>query len=146
MVKIRKMTNGDTEAVKAMMRTFYASPAVLSNGSEEIFEADVAACLSGGPYLEGLIFEEGGKIAGYSMLAHSFSTEFGKPCVWVEDLYVLPEHRRKGVGAALFEYLSERFSGCVIRLEAERENAPAVSLYEKCGFSELSYLEMIKLL
>ena len=38
---IRNMKESDREAVLAMMREFYASPAVFSNGSEEIFASDI---------------------------------------------------------------------------------------------------------
>ena len=62
--------------ILAMMRTFYASPAVLSNGSEEIFEADIDACVSDNPYLEGFVFCACGELLGYGMAAKSFSTEF----------------------------------------------------------------------
>lgn len=144
MLKIRKMTSGDAEEVKEMMRVFYASDAVMTNGSEEIFESDVKACLAEGVPLEGLIFDDGGKTAGYAMLAGGFSTEFGKPCLWVEDLYIKPEHRRKGIGRTFFEYINKNYRGHIIRLEAERENLPAVKLYESCGFEELPYLELKK--
>ena len=77
------MTKADAPAVLEMMRVFYASPAVLSNGSEEIFQADVENCVNDCPFLEGYIFEEAGMIQGYGMVAKSFSTEFGKPCIWI---------------------------------------------------------------
>ena len=54
---IRSMEEKDRGQVLEMMRVFYASPAVLTNGSQEIFEADINACLSDNPYLEGYIFE-----------------------------------------------------------------------------------------
>lgn len=41
---IRKMTAGDKQAVIEMMRVFYTSPAVFSNGSENIFLQDIEAC------------------------------------------------------------------------------------------------------
>ena len=43
---IRGMEEKDRNQVLEMMRVFYASPAILSNGSEEIFEADVNTCIS----------------------------------------------------------------------------------------------------
>ena len=52
--KIRAMTADDKASVLEMMRIFYASPAVLSNGSEEIFSNDIDACTADNPYLEGL--------------------------------------------------------------------------------------------
>ena len=62
--KIRKMKEKDRVAVLEMMRVFYASPAVLSNGSEEIFEVDVENCVNDSPYLEGFVFENNGDILG----------------------------------------------------------------------------------
>ena len=75
MTTIRPMQPADKEAVLAMMEVFYASPAVLSNGSAAIFSSDFEACINNNPYLEGYMFEENGQIQGYAMAAKSFSTE-----------------------------------------------------------------------
>ena len=91
---IRNMTVNDKEQVMEMMKAFYASPAVWSNGSEEIFAADIENCVNDSPYLEGYIFEDAGELQGYAMLAKSFSTEFGKQCIWIEDLYINDRYRR----------------------------------------------------
>ena len=79
MMTIRSMQESDRASVLDMMRVFYASPAVHTDGSEEIFQADVSACVGDSPYAEGFVFEQDGKLAGYGMIARSFSTEFGKP-------------------------------------------------------------------
>ncbi|MDO5548592.1 MAG: N-acetyltransferase [Eubacteriales bacterium] len=144
MFTIRDMKPEDTEPVLEMMRVFYASPAVLSNGSEEIFQADIKHCVEGSPYLEGYIFEEDTKRLGYAMVAKSFSTEFGKPCIWIEDLYLKPEYRGCGIGREFFCYIEQKYPDCVLRLEAEEENTGAISLYQRCGYEVLPYLEMKK--
>lgn len=141
---IRKMTRDDKQSVIDMMRVFYASPAVHSNGSEEIFEADVENCVNDSPYLEGYVFEEDGEIQGYSMLAKSFATEFGKPCIWIEDLYMKPEYRGSGIGSRFFEFLEQNYTDCIFRLEVEEENERAIHVYEKNGFTFLPYMEMKK--
>ena len=141
---IRKMVRDDKNIVIDMMRVFYASPAVLSNGSEEIFEADVENCVNESPYLEGFVFEENSEILGYGMIAKSFSTEFGKPCIWVEDLYLKPEYRGIGIGSKFFEYLEQNYTDCIFRLEVEEENERAIHVYEKNGFAVLPYMEMKK--
>lgn len=140
---IRPMVAQDRAAVLELMRVFYASPAVLTNGSEEIFAADIDACVSGSPYLEGYILEDG-EMQGYAMVAKSFSTEFGKPCIWIEDLYIREAFRGKGIGKSFFDFITEKYAGCIFRLEVEEENTPALALYKKCGFTALPYMEMKK--
>ena len=107
-ISILPMMAKDAPAVLDMMRVFYASPVVLSNGSEEIFRNDIEACVSDNPYASGYVLRSGEQMAGYAMLAHSFSTESGAPCVWVEDLYLLPEFRGQGIGSAFLKYVRRR--------------------------------------
>lgn len=141
---IRKMIREDKESIIDMMRVFYASPAVFTDGSDEIFEADVENCVNDSPYLEGFVFERNGEIQGYGMIAKSFSTEFGKPCIWIEDLYLKPEYRGLGIGSKFFEYLEQNYTDCIFRLEVEEENERAIHVYEKNGFTVLPYMEMKK--
>ncbi len=142
---IKRMTEQDREGVMQMMQAFYSSPAVYTNGSKEIFENDIRACLEENPYLEGYVLEEGGVLQGYAMLAKSFSTEFGKPCIWIEDLYVREGRRGLGYGGEFLQFVSEQYPNAVLRLEVEEENERAARVYQKEGFSSLPYKEMIKL-
>ena len=48
-ITIRNMMEQDKQEVLDMMRVFYASPAVQSNGSDEIFENDIRTCIGGSP-------------------------------------------------------------------------------------------------
>ena len=143
-VKICRMTEEHAEEVLEMMRIFYTSPAVHTDGSEEIFQNDIAACVGENPFLDGYVFVEQEKLLGYAMTAKSFSTEFGKPCIWIEDLYLKPEARGKGIGMQFFTELENKHPGVLLRLEAEKENIPAVKLYKKMGFEVMPYLEMKK--
>ena len=141
---IRLMTSVDKEAVLDMMRIFYASPAVLSNGSDTIFTNDIENCINDCPYLEGYIFENEIEIQGYAMTAKSFSTEFGKPCIWIEDLYLKPEYRGLGIASEFFKFIEAKYPNSIFRLEAETENEHAVRVYKTCGYEILPYLELIK--
>lgn len=138
----RTMTDADKPHVMEMMRVFYASPAVLSNGSEQIFESDINACIGDNPYLEGYIIEGDDGILGYAMLAKSFSTEFGKRCIWIEDLYIKELYRGTGIGQDFFRFVTQKYSECIFRLEVEPENERAIHVYEKNGFTVLPYMEM----
>ncbi len=144
MTTVRRMEGRDKLPVIEMMRTFYTSPAVFTSGSEEIFEADVDGCIGASPYLEGYVFEDGEIIQGYAMLAKSFSTEFGKPCIWIEDIYIKEEYRGLGIGSRFFRYIEEKYPNVLFRLEVEAENERAVAVYQKAGYEFLPYLEMKK--
>lgn len=144
-MQIRPLQLQDKEIILDMMTTFYSSPAVHTNGSKEIFLNDIENCLNECPYLEGYAFTLDEKIIGYGMLAKSFSTEFGKPCIWIEDLYLLPEFQGKGYGSKFIQFVFDSYPNHVVRLEVEDDNEKAVNTYRKNGFTTLPYSEMIKL-
>jgi GNAT superfamily N-acetyltransferase len=88
------------------------------------------------PSAEALLAEVGGEVAGFALFHGTFSTWECAPGLWLEDIYVLPEHRRAGVGGALVRHLAalalER--GCT-RLEwaALDWNEPALRFYRRLG-------------
>ena len=73
---------------------------------------------------------------GFALYFHNFSTFLGKPGIYLEDLYVRPEYRSKGIGKEMLKYLA--------RLTIERDcgrlewsvlnwNQPAIDFYKKLG-------------
>ena len=141
---IREMRQADRNAVSEMMHIFYASDAVSTNGSEEIFQKDIQACFDGTKPLKGYVFINENKYAGYAMIASGFSTEFGKGVIWIEDVYVKSEYRGQGFGKEFFRMLEESNPDCLFRLEAEPENEGALALYERMGYKRLPYVSLKK--
>jgi GNAT superfamily N-acetyltransferase len=88
------------------------------------------------PMAEVLIAEQDGAAVGFALFFHNFSTFEGKPGIYLEDLFVLPEARGSGAGKALLARLAaltvER--GCA-RLEWSvlDWNAPAIAFYRAIG-------------
>ena len=78
------------------------------------------------------------------MLAKSFSTEFGKPCIWIEDIYLLPVCRGRGYGSEFLSFVEASYPEAILRLEVEEENEIALHTYQKNGFDTLPYTEMKK--
>jgi len=140
---IRKIQAEDKNEVLSMMKEFYSSEAVLTSGSSEIFNSDIENCLNGSPYLEGYVLTVNNDTAGYAMLAKSFSTEFGKPCIWFEDLYLKPEYRGKRIIPDFISYVKNKYKNHIFRLEAETKNAHATHVYQKCGFKIIEYAQFI---
>jgi GNAT superfamily N-acetyltransferase len=87
-------------------------------------------------YAETLIAEDDGAPVGFALFFHNFSTFLAQPGIYLEDLFVLPEARGKGVGRALLERLAqiavERDCG---RLEwaVLDWNRDAIGFYESLG-------------
>ncbi len=50
---------------------------------------------------------EGGREVGFALYFHNFSTFLGRAGIYLEDIFVLPEHRHKGYGKALLKRLAE---------------------------------------
>ena len=141
---IRLMKEQDKNEVIEMMTVFYSSEAISTNGSREIFESDFNSCINSCPYLEGYVFEENDNICGYAMVAKSFSTEFGKPCIWIEDLYIKEEYRHKKIGSLFFDFLKENYKDTIQRLEVDKHNVFAIKAYKKNNFDEVDYLQFIR--
>jgi len=88
------------------------------------------------PFAEVLLAEEAGEVVGFALFFHNYSTFVGKPGIYLEDLFVLPEKRGQGFGKALFAALAklavERDCG---RLEwaVLNWNEPAIQFYQALG-------------
>lgn len=143
---IRKMEQRDAESVLEMMLVFYRSPAVLVHAPEAVLRKCIGDCLAEGPYLEGYVFESDAGIAGYGLVAKGYATEVGGMCIHVEDIYIKPEARGQGIGSAFLEFIEDKYRNTAarIRLEVEAENTRAMAVYQKHGYRELPYLQMVR--
>jgi ribosomal protein S18 acetylase RimI-like enzyme len=87
-------------------------------------------------YAEVLLAEDEGKVVGFALYFHNYSTFQGKPGMYLEDLFVLPEYRGKGYGKKLLVGLAklavERGCGSV-RWVVLKWNEPSINFYEGLG-------------
>ena len=88
------------------------------------------------PAAEVLLLFEDKNAVGFALFFHNFSTWLGRPGLYLEDLFVRPEHRGKGYGRALLIELAKiaRERNCG-RLEwaVLDWNEPAIQFYRKLG-------------
>ncbi len=88
------------------------------------------------PYAEAILAYDQEIPVGFALFFHNFSTFLGKPGLYLEDLYVKPESRGRGIGRAMLVYLArlalERSCG---RLEwaVLDWNEPAINFYHRIG-------------
>ena len=142
---IRKMENRDAEEVFERMRQFYDSPAVFHTSSDAVLRKDIEDCISDMPLVEGFVFEEDEKLLGYAMTALNYTTEYGGISVWIEDIYLKPEARGKGIATDFFAFIEKQYPQAVrFKLEVEQENEVAIAAYRRNGYSISPYFEMTK--
>ena len=109
--------------------------------SAEEFRSGIARLLDdpGTEFL--LALDESGAPLGFAQLRFRFSAWLAGNAAEVEDLYVLREARRHGVGRRLMELAIDRARGrsCqMIGLNTNERNGPALALYEGLGFGAAS--------
>ncbi len=88
------------------------------------------------PYFETLICRRGRRPVGFALYFFTYSTFVGRPSLYLEDLFVLPEERGTGAGKALLRALAKVAvkKGCG-RMEwtVLDWNRPAIRFYERLG-------------
>jgi len=94
-----------------------------------------------------LLARENGRIVGIAYVATILSAEHCGLVAWLEELYVMPSDRSRGIGTALIAAIIERArkAGIVaIDLEIDAGHSRAESLYRRLGFRPLNRSRWVK--
>ena len=97
---------------------------------------------------EALVAEEGGGVVGYAVFFKTFSTFLGRPGIYLEDIYVQPGRRRKGIGKALLREVARM---AAVRGYGRVEwsvldwNVPSIEFYKSLGAVGLEEWTMMRL-
>ena len=137
--RVRPARRADVPAIHALIRELadFERLTHVCNGTADDLEQ---AAFGSRPVVEVLVAEELGKIDGFALFFHTFSTFLGRRGLWLEDLYVRPERRGSGIGTALLKALAAlavergcgRFEWAVLDW-----NTPAIGFYERMGATVL---------
>ncbi len=137
MNRIRAATPADIAVVLPMMREFYAHERL---PYEESRQERLLSQLIAEPRCGRLVvLEDAGTITGYMVLGFGFSVEFGGRDALLDELFVKPEFRGRGIGTRVIEAAVEicRSEGIeAIHLEADHANVGAHELYLRLGFKD----------
>lgn len=136
---IRAATPADVGAMHALMYELaeFEKLTHLFTGTPEGLDD---ALFGARPAAEALVAEDAGRIVGYALFFHNYSTFLGKRGLYLEDLYVQPSQRGTGLGTAMLRALAAiaverqcaRFEWTVLDW-----NEPAIRFYEKMGATVL---------
>lgn len=135
MISIRPATRDDVPLILELIRDLAAyerePDAVVAT------EADLLRDGFGeSPRFRVLIAEDSGEPAGFAFYCFAYSTWRGRPVLYLEDLFVRPEHRKKGIGLMLMRRLARVAvnEGCPRFVwEVLDWNEPAIRFYESLG-------------
>ncbi len=100
------------------------------------------------PYYSCLIAEHDGQAAGFALFFYDYSTWMGRPGIYLEDLFVLPEFRGRGIGKALLQ----RVAAVAVEKECGRLNwavldwnTPAIDFYRAMGAEFMDEWRLVRL-
>jgi GNAT superfamily N-acetyltransferase len=138
-VQIRSATEGDVPRILAFIRGL-AEYEKLCHTCVATEESLRTTLFGPHPYAEVLIALMNGLSVGFALFFHNYSTFLASPGIYLEDLFVLPEHRGAGVGRTLLKRVAQiaRERNCG-RLEWSvlDWNKPAIEFYKRLGATVL---------
>jgi GNAT superfamily N-acetyltransferase len=104
--------------------------------------------MSNPPRYWGLIAEHEGQAVGYAMYFYTYSSFLARPTLYIEDIFVLPDKRRLGIGDAIMKTLARqaKAEGCG-RMEwvVLDWNVTAQAFYQRCGAYHLDNWQTYRL-
>ena len=134
---IRPAVEADIPELVAMIREL----AEFENLTDQVVitEDDLALGLFGPDAVarDSVVEDGDGGLAGHALWYRTFSTFLGRTGIWLEDIYIRPEHRRQGYASALLTYLRDQTEG---RMEWDvlEWNASAIDFYQRLGARPLA--------
>lgn len=142
---IREIKAQDKDVFVQMAKDFYKSEAVISEIPTQNILNTFDEVTSNSPYAKAYIIEHGGEIAGYALIGITYSNEAGGLVVWVEEIFIKENFRGLGLGSEFLSYVEDEFSDKAkrFRLEISHGNDAAQRLYERKGYHQLDYMQMV---
>lgn len=145
-LRIRPATEDDVEVLFGLILELaeYEKLTAAVRGDAEVLQRSLFEQKAA----EALMVEVGGEAVGYAIFFTTFSTFECRSGVWIEDVYVRPQHRRGGIGRAVMEHMAAlALERGHVRLEwcALDWNEPALRFYDELGATRLEKWEMFRL-
>ncbi len=134
-VEIRAATKADVPQILAFIRalaTYEREPDAVIATEEGLLRDGFGL----NPYFQCMMAELDGTAAGFALYFFNYSTWLGRPGIYLEDLFVLPEFRGLGIGKTLLQKVASIAieKGCLrLQWEVLDWNTPAIDFYRAMG-------------
>ena len=137
----RPLLPSDRELYVSLAKAFYSTDAVFQPIPEKHFNDTFDELMRSDVYTFCRILEYEGTPAGYALMSRTYSQEAGGMAVWIEEIYILPEYRGKGLGSQMLRIaIAEAVSamGCdTVELMVLDCNKRAYRCYLALGFEDV---------
>jgi ribosomal protein S18 acetylase RimI-like enzyme len=133
-VQVRAAVPADAETIAAFAHALSLEEGYPAPGLQG--EQVCAEGFGASPRFRVLIAERDGRPAGYALFFPAYDTDHAARGSYLQDLYVLPESRRQGIGRALMAAVARASAadgGCYIFWNARPENRAALAFYRRIG-------------
>jgi GNAT superfamily N-acetyltransferase len=139
MLHIRPAVSDDVPLILELIRALaeYEKLAHVCIATEEQLERTL---FGPRPYAEAVVAEWDGEPAGFALFFHNYSTFLAQPGIYLEDLFVKPEYRGRGIGKALLVRLAriaEARDCGRIEWSVLNWNEPSIGFYKSLGAAPL---------
>lgn len=135
----------DLEIVRPLVRAYHDFEGVImTEATRDRALAPLLEAESPPGFIRLVVVE--GEIVGYAAVCFGFSIEFGGRDAFLDELYLEPEQRGRGLGARVLEALHKELAELGIRalhLEVARDNARGKALYRKLGFEDRARYQLM---
>jgi diamine N-acetyltransferase len=134
---IRTAAIEDAPLLLGLMREFYAFEHLTFD--ETRARAALVRLLDDASLGRVFLVEEDGGPAGYVVLAFGYSLEFHGRDAFVDELFLRPAFRGRGLGREFLRFVEEQcrqFGVTALHLEVERKNKAAQEFYRRLGFQD----------
>jgi GNAT superfamily N-acetyltransferase len=140
MLVIREAQPADVSSILSLIRAlaeYEREPSAVVATEEDLLRDGFGVQ----PRFQCVIAEWSGEAVGFALFFYNYSTWHGRAGLYLEDLFVQPSHRGKGIGRALLGYLARRAQAeglTRVVWQVLHWNTPAIEFYKTLGAESLS--------
>ena len=141
---IRPAVPDDGAAVLSLAKAFWAEDDMPSTPAQA---RALAELVGGSPAGAIYVIEAGGEAVGYAILTWGYTVEFAGMDAFLDEIYVAPEFRGRGLGSeaiAVLENSARERGCCALHLEVFRDKTAQARLYRRLGFQARDSIFMSK--
>lgn len=146
-LEFREAIPGDEAALLPMMRALAQQDPEVIPFNETAVRAAFHQFLSFPAFGRIWLIYNGSELIGYVILAIGYSFEFRGHDAFIDELYIVPSHRRRGFGRQTMSFVEQearKLSVNAIHLEVDPGNNSALELYRRTGYVDHNRFLMTK--